>query len=337
MVGPGLHRVDQRGARPAALPRAPAADPAGRPRLLRPAGARDPPRAGRTRARATASRRSSTGTTGSAAATASSSVRSARCSAAASPTSASPRVGEPVVDRHLARRPGPRAEAADLPRARGRRGALRDAAARVPRRALLPGERQARCSTSSGPRSCRMPPHSSIGGRAWRAQAGLDGLYLVAEMSDLLGRGARYTDRGCRRIRRRACTCGCPSRSTRWTTAAACGPRRKLHGRSRDLAVLRHDRRHLPARPPTSSRACTRTGTTRPEPVDGGLAVTGATPEQFQRNVEPAVALLADRPPRSACSGSSRGTSGPRATTSSPTCETAMAGSRRCSGRDLPA
>ena len=51
MVGPRVHRVDQRRERPSALPRPPAAHPAVRARLLRPAGARDPSRAGRARPR----------------------------------------------------------------------------------------------------------------------------------------------------------------------------------------------------------------------------------------------------------------------------------------------
>ncbi len=231
-----------------------------------------------------------------------------------------PRLGEPDVDRHLARRRRPGAEAADATPAPRTTGATSTT--------LLPAFRDerylrvtaARCSTSSGPRSCPMPRRSSTGGRRMAREAGLDGLYLVAEASDLLGRGPRYTRRRSRRLRRRACTCGCPPRSTAATTLRDAGACASCMRRSRGLAVLRHDRRRLPASAPTSSRACTPTGTTRRGRVARGLAVQGATPERFQRNVERPSHCSPDRPPRSGCSGSSRGTSGPRATTSSPTC-----------------
>ena len=66
--GAGLHGVDQRRQGPPAVPRAPPADAPGRPRLLRPAPARDARGAVSAGARSTASRPSATGTTGSAAA-----------------------------------------------------------------------------------------------------------------------------------------------------------------------------------------------------------------------------------------------------------------------------
>ena len=99
MVGPRLHRVDQRGTRPTALPRAPAADPAAD------LGFYDLRVAETRHAQGELARRYGVEAFvywhywfGSA--TEFSSVRSARCSAPASPTSASPRVGEPDVDRH---------------------------------------------------------------------------------------------------------------------------------------------------------------------------------------------------------------------------------------------
>ena len=65
-----------------------------------------------------------------------------------------PRVGQPDVDRHLARRAGPRPQAAALPRARRRPAPLRRAAPGVHRRALPHASTDGRCSTSSVPRSC---------------------------------------------------------------------------------------------------------------------------------------------------------------------------------------
>ena len=78
LVGPGLHRVDQRDAGAAEFRRPLPAASAGRPGVLRPAGPRDARAAGRARARATASTGSATTTTGSRA-SACSSARSKRC------------------------------------------------------------------------------------------------------------------------------------------------------------------------------------------------------------------------------------------------------------------
>ena len=98
-------------------------------------------------------------------------------------------------------------------------------------------------------------------------QAGLDGLYLVAEASDLLGRGSRY---------RKAEADGfdasvymrLPVEVNRASTLRMRAARKTL-ARPRDLAILRQHRRQLPARPRMSSRVSIRTGTTPRARVDG--------------------------------------------------------------------
>ncbi len=251
--------------------------------------------AGRTRSPIRRRGASSTGTTGSAAATASSSGPSARCSTAVSPTSASPSRGRTrswtgtwhaAPDRVLKQQTYPGAD--------DDRSALRVAASRLPRRSLRPRGRQARSSTSSDRRSFRMPQPSSTAGRAMAREAGLDGLYLVAEVSDLLGRGPRYTSGGCRRVRRERVHASSGRSQPMDDPAdarAAQAPRRP-----RGLAVLRLDRRGVPARVRASSPACTRTGTTLRARDDADSRSPARHPAKFERNVAAAVGQLADRP-----------------------------------------
>jgi len=130
----------------------------------------------------------------------------------------------------------------------------------------------------------------------WQAmarRAGLPGLYLVAEASDLLGGGRRYS------------------------TAVADGFDAEVHmrlpaelnGRTRLAMRLRRKLFGGPEVYPYSSEAAhgIHTGErtqpcvypnwdNTPRSGRGGLVLTGATPEKFRRQVESAVATLADRP-----------------------------------------
>lgn len=124
--------------------------------------------------------------------------------------------------------------------------------------------------------------------------AGLEGLYLVAEISDLLGRGPRYSgadadgfDSG---VYMRL-----PARVDRWTTLRM-RARRKLHGGPEvwpysDTIVddYPRGRRIQPCVYPNWDNT--------PRAGRRGLAVTGAEPARFERNVRTAVELLLDRPP----------------------------------------
>lgn len=124
-------------------------------------------------------------------------------------------------------------------------------------------------------------------------RAGLDGLYLVAELSDLLGHGARYStfdedgfDAG---VYMRL-----PARVTRWTTLRMRATR-KLRGGPEvwpysDSIVADYPRgdRIQPCVYPNWDNT--------PRAGRRGLAITGATPEGFRSNIEAAVAQLADRP-----------------------------------------
>ena len=130
----------------------------------------------------------------------------------------------------------------------------------------------------------------------WQAMsraAGLEGLYLVAEASDLLGRGPRYTtadaDGFDATVYMRL-----PVEVNRSTTLRM-RLRRKLRGGPEvwpysDAIVDDYPR--LPRVQPCVYPNWDNT----PRSGRRGLAVTGATPERFQRNVEAAVALLQDRP-----------------------------------------
>ena len=130
----------------------------------------------------------------------------------------------------------------------------------------------------------------------WQAmarKAGLDGLYLVAEASDLLGAGVRYA---------RAADDGfdadvymrIPARVDRFTHLRMRLLRKSMGGPevypySDDAASL--------YRPGPATQPCVYPNwDNTPRSGRGGLVLTGATPEKFRRNVESAVSLLADRP-----------------------------------------
>ena len=298
MVGPGFTEWTNV-AGPAAVPRSPPAHPAGRPGLLRPAGARDPCRAGRARAASTASRRSSTGTTGSATATASSNAPSARCSRRASRTSRSASRGptRPGPASGTARRTG--CSRSSYPGCRRRR---------APLRALLPAFRDARYLRVDGEpvfyvfRPEELPD----------APAFVDRWQAMARDAGLAGPLPRRRDQRSARSRSgihraltptastRACTCGCPSRSTRPRRSDAVV--RKAARWPGGLPVPETGADSVARRSATSSRASTRTGTTRRGPGARGLVFTGPRPSASgatsggRRHV-------ADRPAQERCSG----------------------------------
>lgn len=124
-------------------------------------------------------------------------------------------------------------------------------------------------------------------------QAGLNGLYLVAEVSDLLGRGPRYTRADADGFDASAYM-RLPVDVNRWSTLRM-RALRKLRGGPEvwpysDSIVDTYPRgpRIQPCVYPNWDNT--------PRAGRNGLAVTGATPERFGRNVAAAVAQLDDRP-----------------------------------------
>ena len=165
MVGPGVHRVDERREGAPAVPRPPPADAARRPRLLRPAAARDPRGAGR-RWRERVRRRGvlllallvrRRPPDPRAALHRGARQRRAR-------RLVLPRLGEPDVDRHLARRRRPGPDRADLPGPEDDQAHFDAIVCRRSATRATSGSTAARCSTSSGPRSSPTPPRSSTAG-----------------------------------------------------------------------------------------------------------------------------------------------------------------------------
>lgn len=133
----------------------------------------------------------------------------------------------------------------------------------------------------------------------WQAMAraaGLDGLYLVAEVSDLLGAGARY-----RTVAEDGFDAGVyvrlPARRDRAATLRM-RVRRKLGGPeaypySTD-AALWHPVRSDPHLQPSVYPNWDNTPRSGPR----GLVLTDSSPERFAENVHNAVATLDDRPPQ---------------------------------------
>jgi lipopolysaccharide biosynthesis protein len=130
----------------------------------------------------------------------------------------------------------------------------------------------------------------------WQAmarRAGLEGLYLVAEVSDLLGRGPRYTSADADGFDAGAYM-RLPVEVNRATTLRM-RARRKLRGGPEvwpysDAVIDSYPRgpRIQPCVYPNWDNT--------PRAGRRGLAVTGAAPDRFERNVRAAVAQLADRP-----------------------------------------
>ncbi len=132
----------------------------------------------------------------------------------------------------------------------------------------------------------------------WQAMArdaGLEGLYLVAEMSDLLGRGPRYTT-GAADGFDASVYMRIPVEVDRWTTLKM-RARRKLLGGPEVWPYSDHIADAFPSDPHVQPCVYPNWDNT-PRAGRRGLAVTDATPERFRRNVADAVELLADRPPQ---------------------------------------
>ena len=130
----------------------------------------------------------------------------------------------------------------------------------------------------------------------WQAmarEAGLGGLYLVAEASDLLGTGPRYADAAAHGFDA-SVYMRLPARVTPVTRFRMRAMRKLLGGPEvwpySDTIVREYPRdQHVqPCVYPNWDNT--------PRARRRGLVLQGATPEKFQRNVEQAVALLADRP-----------------------------------------
>jgi lipopolysaccharide biosynthesis protein len=123
--------------------------------------------------------------------------------------------------------------------------------------------------------------------------AGLEGLYLVAEASDLLGQGARYVTAAADGFDA-AVYMRLPVRVTRATTFRM-RLRRKLRGGPEVWPYADDIVGTYPLDAHTQPCVYPNWDNT-PRSGRRGLAVTGASPAQFQRNVEGAVQLLQDRP-----------------------------------------
>jgi hypothetical protein len=126
-------------------------------------------------------------------------------------------------------------------------------------------------------------------------EAGLEGLYLVAEMSDLLGRGARYTNGDADGFDA-SVYMRIPARVDRWSTLRMRAVRKSLGGPeiwpySDTIVDEIPDAAHVqPCVYPNWDNS--------PRAGRRGLVLQDATPEKFERNVRDAVERLAGRAPQ---------------------------------------
>jgi hypothetical protein len=131
--------------------------------------------------------------------------------------------------------------------------------------------------------------------RTMAVEAGLPGLYLVAEVSDLLGKGPKYET-----FARDGFDAGVyvrlPARTDSWAVL-------KMRARRK---LLRHPERYehapVPAAPPAriagiQLHPCVYPNwDNTPRSGRGGLVITGTSPEAFRSHVRDAVDSLTDRP-----------------------------------------
>lgn len=140
-------------------------------------------------------------------------------------------------------------------------------------------------------------PDASAFVARWQAmakEAGLPGLYLVAEASDLLGAGPRY-DNAVADGFDSTVYMRLPVEVTRTSRFRMRATRKVLGGPEvwpYSDQIISHTPRESHVQPCVYPN-----WDNTPRAGRRGLAVTGATPERFQRNVEAAVELLADRAP----------------------------------------
>ena len=190
----------------------------------------------------------------------------------------------------------------------------------VPRRALPPGRRP--------PGVLRLPARGAPGRRAVRRPVAAHGA---------AGRPRRPLPRGGVQRPPRARAEVHPRRAGRLRLLGvhpAPGPDRaagrgrdagapQAAPRSRGLPVRHATRCRCPpaSTPTTTRRPCTPTGTTRRARVAAAWRCTAPRRRSSARTSAPPSTRWQPGPATSGCSGSSRGTSGPRATTSSRTCE----------------
>ena len=301
VVGPRVHRVDQRRERPTPLPRPPAAHPAVRARLLRPASPRDPGRAGRARPRlrrrglrllALLVRRRGPDPRPPV-------PRGARVGGAR--PRLLPRLGQPDVDRHLARRAGPRPQAAALPRTRRRPATLRRAAPRVHRRALPHRRRTAGV--------LRLPSGGAAERRRVRRAVAADG-DGGRPAGSLPRRGDERPARPRTRLRRvdgrrlrRGRLHAAAGRGHAAQRAADAGAAQGHARRTRDLLLLRLRHGDVAHAARTSSRASTRTGTTRRVRDAAAWRSSGPLRRSSGGTSSTPSPRCATGPPTSGCSG----------------------------------
>ena len=233
-----------------------------------------------------------------------------------------PRLGQPDLDRHLARRRGPGADGADLPGRRGRPGATSTRSlAGVPRRALPPRRRPAGLLRLPARGAARTPPQFVD---RWQqmARAGRPRRPLPRGGVQRPPRRAGRSTRGASRTAStRPSTSGSPPGPSR-ATSPRCALAASCSAVSRSTRTPASRCRCPPARRrPLRCRRSTRTGTTRLAPGAAAWRCTAPRRRSSGRTCGPRSTRSRPGRPTSGCSGSSPGTSGPRATTSSPTCE----------------
>lgn len=132
----------------------------------------------------------------------------------------------------------------------------------------------------------------------WQAmarEAGLEGLYLVAEASDLLGRGPRYSS-GAVDGFDASVYMRLPAEINR-RTSFRMRVRRKVRGGPEVWPYSGKITADFP-RDPHLQPCIYPNWDNTPRSGRGGLALTGASPERFECNVRGAVSLLVDRPPQ---------------------------------------
>jgi hypothetical protein len=140
-------------------------------------------------------------------------------------------------------------------------------------------------------------PNAAVFVDRWQGMAraaGLPGLYLVAEMSDLLGAGPRYDSVGADGFDA-GVYMRLPARVDRWTRLRMRGLRKVLRGPEiwPYSSTIMDESLTGPAIQPCVYPNWDNT----PRSGRRGLVLTGATPDKFRQNVVQAVAQLADRRP----------------------------------------
>ena len=142
-------------------------------------------------------------------------------------------------------------------------------------------------------------PHPAAFVETWQRcarEAGLDGLYLVAESSDLLGRGARFTpDEATAAGFDASVYMRLPAVLTDASRLRMRLVRKALRGGPEIYPYSDNSLSEVP-RGPTIQPCVYPNWDNTPRSGRGGLVLVGATPDKFERNVRDAVASLGSRP-----------------------------------------